>query len=95
MGLSAWGAGRRIENHQRERRSSLAKLKKRYGKNLEELHNPFKKKDTALSKYDEIEHLKNEKRDRRRILWNIRNAITLLFIGLVLLLIYFMLFSSE
>ena len=94
MGFSAWGAGRRIENHQRVRRTFFGELKKRFGNNLEEIHDPFKQKNPTSSKYEEIEHLKNRTRDRRRIFRNIRNVISLLFIALVLLLIYFSLTNS-
>ena len=59
MGLSAWGASKRIENHQRARISFFSRLKERYGQNLEEIYNPFKNKITNSSIYDEIEELKN------------------------------------
>ena len=60
MGLSSWGAGRRIENHQRERKTSFQRLKKRFGNHLEEIHNPFKNKNPSGTPFDEIEEYKNQ-----------------------------------
>ena len=88
VGLSAWGAGRRIENHQRERKTSFQRLKKRFGNPLEEIYNPFKIQKNSTIQYDEIEDLKNKKRYKRQIFQHIRNAISILFLILIIYIIY-------
>ena len=95
MGLSAWGAGRRIENHQRERKTSFQRLKKRFGNQMEEIHNPFKIKKTASIQYDEIEALKNRKRRSRRILQKVRDVISLLFLIFIFWLLYVYIFRGS
>lgn len=88
MGLSAWGAGKRIENYQRERITSFEKLKKCFGKNLEELYNPFKKHKPGKTNYQEIESLKNKIRDRRYVFKLVRNIFVLICIASLFLLLY-------
>lgn len=94
MGLSAWGAGRRIENHQRERTTAFERLKKRFGKNMEELNNPFKKDRLGKTNYHEIESVKNKIRDRRFAFKLARNVIVFIFVVLLFLLLYQMWISG-
>jgi hypothetical protein len=55
-----------VENYQGESWKFFRKLKTVYGKYLEDAYKASNKKSDSVTRYYEIESLKNRKRDRKR-----------------------------